>query len=137
MCVCVCCFCIWLLLSGDKYVVNLSADQTLSQRRDLDHMISRLRLSRQISSPPAAYHTFSPKTKAHAKHALGNHAHVRTQSPRCTKPPGLIRKPKVLTLVYQIHLAFAHYYKATVHFHNPHPTPPPAALFSFQESKIH
>lgn len=40
VCVCVYCFCICLPLSGDKYVVNLSADQTLSQRRDLDHTIS-------------------------------------------------------------------------------------------------
>lgn len=33
--------------SGDKYGVNLSADQTMSERRDLDHMIDQLPLSRQ------------------------------------------------------------------------------------------
>lgn len=29
---------------------------------------------------------------------------------------GLIQKPKALTLIHHIHLAFAYLYKATVHF---------------------
>lgn len=113
---CVCCFCICLPHSGDKYVVNLSADQTLSQRRDLDHMISRLRLSpqypvhlqlitRSLSKNWSTHktHTQEPRTNTHRVHDVLN-------------PRPYPKTPKALTLIYQIHLAFAYFYKATVHF---------------------
>lgn len=107
VCVCVRCFCIRLLLLGDKYVVNLSADQTLSQKRDLDHMINRLRLSRQY---PVHLQLI---TRSLQKPHMHTHTHI--QSPR-TKPYALIRNPKVFTLIYQIQMVFAPFYKATVQF---------------------
>lgn len=84
--------------SGGRYDVNLSADQTTPERRDLEQTINRPLLSRQRP----LHLLLITRTLQNCRRSCKTHAAVSTLYPR------LIQKLKVFTLIHQMQLAKAH-----------------------------
>lgn len=84
--------------SRGRYDVNLSADQTMPDRGDLEQTIDRLLLSRQ----QPVHLLLITRTLQNCRTSCKIHAAISTLYLR------LIQKLKVFPLIYQMQLAFAH-----------------------------